>query len=141
MVKLITQRMSIYSAFSLLNLGSAHRVFNLHVPRSCAYSIFTCFSFMYFLITSLPISCGLPSFRYPPIPCSHYNIFLCNVFLSTSPIHLSIASLIFSLMFTTHALVLISSFMIFKILFISIIHLNILISVLSWKFSSPFLAP
>ena len=31
-------------------LGSVHRVLNLHVLRSCASSIFTCFPFMSFLL-------------------------------------------------------------------------------------------
>ena len=47
-------------------LGSAHRVFNLHVLRSCASSIFTCISFMSFVITSLHPSFGLPIVRCPP---------------------------------------------------------------------------
>ena len=34
-------------------LGSAHHVFNIHVLRSCAPSVFTCFSFMSVLITLL----------------------------------------------------------------------------------------
>ena len=46
-----------YSAFS--------QVFNLHVLRSCSPSIFTPFSFMSFLITSLHLSFGLPIFRCP----------------------------------------------------------------------------
>ena len=46
-------------------LGSANRVFNLHVIRSCA-SFFTRFSFVYFLITSLHLSFGLPIFWCPP---------------------------------------------------------------------------
>ena len=40
-------------------LGSAHRVFNLHVLRYCASCIFTCFSFMSFLITSLHLSLNI----------------------------------------------------------------------------------
>ena len=55
-------------------LGSAHRVFDLHVLRSCASSICTCFSFMAFLITSLHLSFGRP-FDVHPLPCSHYYIF------------------------------------------------------------------
>ena len=47
-------------------LGSAHRVFNLHVLLSCASSIFTCFSFEHLLITSLHLSVGFPIFRCPP---------------------------------------------------------------------------
>ena len=61
-----------------------------------------------------------------------------SVFLSTWPNHLSLASLIFHFMFATSAIAHISSFLIFSILFIPIIHLNILISVLSSKFCSAF---
>ena len=43
-----------------------NRVFNLHILRYYAYSIFTRFSFMNFLITSLHLSFGLPMFRCPP---------------------------------------------------------------------------
>ena len=42
-------------------LGAEHQVFNLHVLRSCATSIFTPFSFMFFLITSLHLSFDLPT--------------------------------------------------------------------------------
>ena len=48
-------------------LGSEHQVFNLHVLRSCASSIFTPFSFIYFLITSLHFSFSLPIFRCPSL--------------------------------------------------------------------------
>ena len=51
---------------SFAYLGSAHQVFNLHVLWSYASSIFSCFSFMSFLITSLRLSFGLPIFRSPP---------------------------------------------------------------------------
>ena len=54
------------STFSSAHLGSAHQVCNLYVLRSCASSIFTCFSFMSFRITSLHLSFGLPLFRCPP---------------------------------------------------------------------------
>ena len=57
---------------------SAHRVLILHVLQSCASSLFTCFSFMYFLITSLHLSIGLPlSFSVHPRPSSmfYYYIF------------------------------------------------------------------
>ena len=61
-----------------------------------------------------------------------------SVFLSTWPNHPSIAYLIFTLVFATAALARISSFLIFSILFISIIHLNI--SVISSKFCSALLS-
>ena len=47
-------------------LGSAHRVFDLHVLPSCGSSIFTPFPFMSFLITSLHLSFCLPIFQCPP---------------------------------------------------------------------------
>ena len=47
-------------------MGSAHQVFNLHVLQSCASSIFTCFFFVRFLISSLHLSFGLPIFWCPP---------------------------------------------------------------------------
>ena len=107
---------------------SVHQVFNLHVLRSCASSIYTSFSFMSVLITSLHLSVGRPIFRCPPT--SMFSLLhLLQVFLSTWPNHLSVASLIFSPMFATPAIALISSAMIFSIVF-SPIHLKILISVL-----------
>ena len=113
----------------------AHQVFTLHVLRSCASSIFTCFSFMSFLKKSL--SSGLPIFQCPPT--SMFSLLhLRQSFSPSCPNHLSLTSLIFSLMFATPALAFISSFMIFSILFIPIIHLNIFISVLSSKFGQPF---
>ena len=95
-------------------LGSAHQVFNLHVLQSYASSIFTYFSFMSFLITSLHLSFGLPIILCPPTSIFHVLITTSSsVFLSTWPNHLSLASIIFSLMFATPALALISSFLIF----------------------------
>ena len=67
------------------------------------------------------------------LPCFHYYI----VFLFICP-NLSVASLIVSLMFPTPALALISPVLIFSILFIPIIHVNILIAVLSSKSHSAF---
>ena len=106
-----------YSRLLLLppfpNLGPAHRVFNLHVLWSCA-----CFSFM--------SSCSVtpPQFRPPYLSAStHFHVLITtssSVFLSTWPNHLRVASLIFSLMFATPALALISSFLIFSILFIAV---------------------
>ena len=63
-----------------------------------------------------------------------------SVFLSTRPTHLSLAYLIFSFVFATHAFALISSFLIFSTLFIPSIHLKILISVLSSRICSAFLS-
>ena len=84
-------------------LGSAYRVFNLHVRRSGASSIFTCFSFVPFLITSLHLSFSLPTYRYPPTSIFHILITTpSSVRLSTWPNHLSLASLIVSLMFAPH---------------------------------------
>ena len=48
------------SAFSMFGL------FMLHVLRSCASSIFTCFSYMSLCISSIHLGVGLPMFRCPP---------------------------------------------------------------------------
>ena len=70
-------------------------VFNRHVLRYCASAIFTCFSFMAFLIASLHLSFGLPIFRCPPTSIFPVVITIySSVFLSTWPNHLSLASLI-----------------------------------------------
>ena len=73
--------------------------------------------------------------------CSHDMMITpySSVFLSTCPNHLSPVSL-FSLMFATPALALMSSFLIFSIIFSHIIHLNSLMSVLSSKSCSSFLS-
>ena len=55
-------------------LGLALRAFSLHILRSCASSIFTCFSFMYFLITSFHLGFGLPIFQCPPTSIFHVLI-------------------------------------------------------------------
>ena len=117
-------------------LGSAHRVFNLHVLRSCASSIFTCFSFMPILITSPHLSFCLPIFRCR----TTFMLSLPHLLQYFSPHGLTISFSYFILMFATPALALISSFLIFSILFIPIIHFNVLISVLSSKFWSAFLS-
>ena len=77
-------------------MWSAHRVSNLHVLRYCASSIFTCFSFMYFLITSLHLSFGFPIFRCPTTSVFHVLIATCTsfpVFLSTWTISVSLLRL------------------------------------------------
>ena len=128
------------SACSLF-IGSPHQVVNLHLLRSCVSSIFTTFSVMCFLITSLHLSYGLPMCQCPLTSIFHVLITTSlSVFLSTRPNHLSLTSLVFSLMFSTPAigLSLIYSFLIVSALFISTIHLNILTSVRSSKFSSTF---
>ena len=104
----------------------AHQVFNLHVLRTCASSLYTPFSFMSFLLASLHLSFGLPIFRCPPT--SMFS--LLHLLQSFSPHDLtilSLGSLIFALIFATHSWP--SQF-----LFIPIIHLNIFISVFSSKF-------
>ena len=62
-------------AFSLFRVGAS----SFQSLRSCASSIFTCFSFVYFLISSIHLCFGLPIFRWPPtdfhLPCSHCYIF------------------------------------------------------------------
>ena len=76
-------------------LWSAHQVFNLHVLRSCASSIFTPFSFMSFLVTSLHLSFGLPIFRCPPT----YMFSLLHLLLSFSP-HARTISVLFLFIFS-----------------------------------------
>ena len=113
------------SAFSLFGVG--HRVFNLHVL----------YLYSFFFMSSYNITA--PQFRSSYLSVStHFHLVVIttssSIFLYTWPNpdnHISLASHIFSLRFATPALVLISSFLIFSILFIPIIHLNILISVLS----------
>ena len=71
------------STSSLFGVGASS--FQSHVLWSCASSISTCFSFMYFLITSLHISFGLPICRYSPFPCyHHYIIFTLSLHMTTS---------------------------------------------------------
>ena len=98
-----------------LYLGSTHRVFNLHVLRSCVSSIFTPFSFMSFLVTSLHLSFGLPIFR-----CSPTSMFSLLYLLQSFSSHgLTISVLLvlfFSLMFSTTAPAIISPFLNFSIL-------------------------
>ena len=71
-------------------LGSAHQVFNIHVLRSCASSIFTSLSFMSFLITSLHLSFGLPIFRCPPISIFHVINHYYSFF--SLPLHMSMTN-------------------------------------------------
>ena len=90
----------------------------------------TPFSFMFFLYhhsTSVLVFISMSTHFHVLITISS------SVFLSTWPNNPSLASLIVSLMFAAPALALISSVVIFSILFIPIIHINILISVLSSK--------
>ena len=62
-----------------------------------------------------------------------------SVFLFTWPNHISLASLVFYIMFATPAIALISSVLNVSMLFIPIIHLNIIITVFSSKFCSALL--
>ena len=97
-------------------LESAHQVFNLHVLLSCASSIFTNFSLCLFLLTSLHFSFGLLTLRCPLTAIFHVLIATrSSVFLSTWPNHLSLTSLIFSLIFASPGLVRMSSLLIFSI--------------------------
>ena len=107
-------------------LGSEHQVFILQVLRSCASSLCTPVPLTSFRITSLYFSFGLPIFQGSFTSIFHIPITISSsVFLSTWPNHLSLASLIFLLAFTTPALAHISSLLIFSILFSPISHLNI----------------
>ena len=86
-------------------LGSAHRVFNIHGIRYCAYSMLTMFSFVRFLVTSLHISFGLLICRCPPTYVFYVLITTSSpVFLSRWPDHISIGSPIFSLSLVTTCL-------------------------------------
>ena len=80
----------------------------------------------------------LPAYIFRCLHCSIFQIHVAitissSAFLSTYSNHLSLTSLIFSLTFATPALALISSVLIFSILYIPtpIIHLRILVSVFS----------
>ena len=86
------------SSFSALPyLGSAHRVFNLRVLRSCASSLCTPRVFLFNL--------SPPQFSFSSLSVStdFYVIITTSssVFLSTWPNHFSLASIIFSLLFST----------------------------------------
>ena len=121
-------------------------------PRNCGVSATVCI-YTLIVIGAFPISTfsGLvlllsllispssshitpPQFRSSYLSVStHFHVLIntsYSVFLSTCPMHLVLPSLIFSLMVATPALALTYSFPIFSIIFIPIIHLNILISML-----------
>ena len=74
-------------------LGSAHRVFNLHVIRSCAPSIFTPFFVVYFLIglTSLRLSFGVH-----PFPSSLFKLLHLLQLFSPHGLTISVLLLVFS---------------------------------------------
>ena len=110
------------------------------VPLSLAFSLFVvsalsflspcslvlCFFYLYyFLLHVFSYNITPPQFRSSNLSVStHCRLPITtssSVFLSTWPNHLSLASLIFYLMFTTPALVPISSVLLFSILFIPII--------------------
>ena len=114
---------------------SAHRVSNIHVLRPVL------FHFHVFLRPSLRLIFGLPVFQCPPTSIFHVLTIYSSVFLSTWPNHVSLHSLFYVLTYVCHTchFALISSFLIFSILFMPIIHINILVSVLSSKFCSAFL--
>ena len=67
--------------------------------------------------STLHLSYGRPSFRCPFLPSSLLS--MSSVFLSTWPNHLSLTSLMFSLMFATPAIALVSSLLIH---YLPIIH-------------------
>ena len=96
--------------------------------RRIEFSVSTCSG-----VLSLPHACSYniitPQFRTSHLFVStHFHILITySLFPSSWPNHLSLTSLMFSLMFATPALAHISSFLIFSILFIPIIQLSILI--------------
>ena len=113
------------SAFSLFGIGaSSYR--SPRSPISCFFCLYV------FLLHVLLYNIAPSQFLVSRLSVStHFHVLITtssSVFFSTCPIYLSLTSLIFFLTFTTPALVPISSVLIFSILFISIIHLNILIS-------------
>ena len=116
------------SEFSLFGVGASSFQY-LRSQVLCLYI----FSFMFFLISSLHLSFGLPIFRCPPT----YMLSLLHLLQSFSPhgLTISVSLRLFSNVCLPH---LISSFLI-SIFFITIILLNILISVPSSKFCSAFL--
>ena len=120
------------SAFSLFGLGASRFQF------PCSPVL--CFFYLYlFRLHACSYNITPPPFRCSYLSVSTTSVLInisSSVFLSTWPNHLSHASLISSLVFATPALDLISSFLIFSILFISIIHLNILIAVPCSKYCS-----
>ena len=131
----------IWSLSGWANLGSADSVFfNIHVLQSSDSS--KMYSFLLHVISH---NITPPHFRSSYLLVStHFHVLITtysSVILPTWPNHISLGSLIFSLMFATPALALIPSFLIFSIIFIPIIHLNILIYVISSKFCSPFSVP
>ena len=106
-----------------------------HSPVSCFYLYSFLLHIFSYNITPPPFRSSYLSVSiafHVPITTSS------SVFLSTWPNHLRLASLIFSLICHTCHFALVSSFLIFSILFMPIIHLNILVSVLSSKFCFVF---
>ena len=127
--------------FGLFPIWGRHITFSISMFFALVLLLSVCtpFSFMSFLITSLHPSFGLPIFQCPPTTIFQVLITTSSsVFLATWSNHLSHFS--YFLTYVCHTcLAHISSFLIFSILFIPIIHLNILMSVLSRKLCSAFL--
>ena len=89
-------RIEVSSSFSYS--GSGCQVFILHNLWPCASSLCTPFSFVFLCITSLHLGLTL----------AHCHVLIapsCSVFLSACLNHLGLASLVFSLTFTTPALI------------------------------------
>ena len=118
-----------YSAFSLFVVGASSQF-----PHCLVLCFFYLYSFLLHVF-SYNITPPLIQSSYLSVSTHFYVLITTSsVFLSTCPNHISLASLIFLLTFAIPAPALISSFLIVSILFIPIIHLNILISVLSSEF-------
>ena len=96
-----------------------------------------------FLLPVCSYNIAPPQFRSSCLSESvHFHLLITtssSIFLSTCSNHISFASLIFSLMFATPSLGLISSFLISSIILIPIIHLNrlFLLASLAQPFSVP----
>ena len=96
------------------------------------------FLFLYIISPSEFWSSCLSLPTHIHLPCPHYYIFH-RLSLPIAYNHLSLNSLISSLTFATTASALISSVPILQILLISVVHLNIIMSVLSSESCSAFL--
>ena len=122
-----------FSAISLSGFGTS----SFQSPSSpvlCLTSIFTPFSFMSFLVTSLHLSFGFLDYLLCPLTpmysLLHLPLSFSPYVLTISVSHLKFSHLFF---FATPAIALISSVLGFSILFITIIYFNIIIYVLSSK--------
>ena len=116
------------------------RIESVQYPRSLAVFFFYHYSFLRHVFSYRP-SITPPQFLYACLSVStHFHLRVgittyYSVFLPKWPNHLSIASVIFSLVFATHTLALMSSFLIFSIhfcrtlflIFVATFHIRLLL--------------